>query len=291
MDEKKHVEQGTLYIIATPIGNLEDITFRAVRVLKEVDLIAAEDTRHTRKLLNAYGIQTPLTSLYDWNERTKSVQLLERFQRGTSIAYVSDAGTPGVSDPGYVLIREAIKNGIRVVPVPGASAVLAALCVSGLPMDSFVFNAFLPASEGKKRNCLISLREEKRTMVFYESPRRLKETLEIIREVFGDAHRVVIARELTKIHEEVIRKPVAEVIASLEGCDIRGEITLLIEGVRQEHASSEDQLLSQYDALRKDPMLSTKDIVELLVEQTGQSRKDIYRKVMKIRKDAMPGDL
>ncbi len=283
MNENFRVEQGTLYVVATPIGNLEDITLRAIRVLQEVALIAAEDTRHTTKLLQAYGIKTPLTSLFEWNERTKSDLILAKLHQGESVAYVSDAGTPGVSDPGYVLIRKAIEAEIRVVAIPGASALLTALSVSGLPMDSFVFYAFLPHSEGKKKNVLAALKAEKRTMIFYDSPKRLLETLRIIRDTFGEQRRVVIARELTKRYEEIIRESVGRAIDVLTDREIKGEITLLIEGSQGERVLHEDQIRQFYDELSRDPSLSTKDIIQLLSERTGLPKKVIYKEVLDIQ--------
>ena len=197
---------GTLYVVATPIGNLEDITLRAIRILKEVRLIAAEDTRRTRILLDKYGISTPLTSLYDQNEAKKSGLLIARLLEGEDVAYVSDAGTPGISDPGYILVREAVSLGIRVAPVPGASALIAALSVSGLPMDSFIFLGFLPSKSMRRRQLLTSLREEERTLIFYESPHRLLASLNDIAALLGDRE-VVVSREMTKIYEEFLRGP------------------------------------------------------------------------------------
>lgn len=280
MEHKQKKAMGTLYIVATPIGNLEDITFRAVRVLKEVDLIAAEDTRHTRKLLSAFGIQTPLTSLFDRNERGKSGMIVSRLREGQDVAYVSDAGTPGISDPGYVLINAAIDAGVTIVPVPGVSAVVTALCVSGLPMDSFVFYAFLPHAGGKKRNLIESLRSEKRTMIFYDSPKRIMETLEIVKEAMGNERRIVVARELTKIHEEIIRGSVADAIQSLENREIKGEITLLVSGAEEDNVISEDDIRMRYDELHKDRTLTTKDIINIITDETGVSRKEVYKVII-----------
>ena len=206
-----HGPAGTLYMVATPIGNLEDITLRAIRILQEVRLIAAEDTRHTRILLDKYQICTPLTSLYDQNEAKKSDLLLARLQKGEDIAYVSDAGTPGISDPGYILVRKAISRSIRVVPVPGASALIAALSVSGLPMDSFIFLGFLPAKQARRRQLLASLQQEERTLVFYESPRRLLSSLQDIDALLGE-RAVVVSREMTKMYEEFLRGPAGRLV-------------------------------------------------------------------------------
>ncbi|MBU0652528.1 MAG: 16S rRNA (cytidine(1402)-2'-O)-methyltransferase, partial [Proteobacteria bacterium] len=220
---------GTLYVVATPIGNLEDITLRAIRILREVRLIAAEDTRRTRILLAKYGISTPLTSLYDQNEAKKSGLLIARLLKGEEVAYVSDAGTPGISDPGYILVREAVSLGIRVAPVPGASALIAALSVSGLPMDSFLFLGFLPSKSTRRRQLLISLREEKRTLIFYESPHRLLASLKDIAALLGDRE-VVVSREMTKVYEEFLRGPAGDVLNGLRNGTIRGEVTLIVAG-------------------------------------------------------------
>jgi len=220
-----------LYIISTPIGHLEDITLRALRMLKEVSVIAAEDTRHTQKLLNHFQIHTPLTSYHDHNKEEKTEILLQRLKEGRSVALVTDAGTPGISDPGYYLINRCIQAGIPVSPIPGPSAFLAALTVSGLPTDAFLFEGFLPKKRTARLKRLETLKEEPRTLIWYESPHRLIRTLNDLLAVFGD-RRVVIARELTKMYEEIIRGRLSQVIAQMGNRSIRGEITLLIEGGR-----------------------------------------------------------
>jgi 16S rRNA (cytidine1402-2'-O)-methyltransferase len=268
---------GTLYVVATPIGNLDDITIRAIRVLKEVRLIAAEDTRRTRILLNAYQIVTPLTSLYDQNEARKCGLLLARLKGGDDVAYVSDAGTPGISDPGYILVREAILRGIRVAPVPGASALIAALSVSGLPMDSFVFHGFLPSKSTRRRQLLASLLEEERTLIFYESPHRLLSSLHDIEELLGNRE-VVVSREMTKIYEEFLRGPVSEVITGLGDGTVRGEVTLIVAGRTGETLDcSDEELLCRHDQLRQEGGLSLRDMVDRLAQETGVSRRRIYR--------------
>ena len=268
---------GTLFVVATPIGNLDDITIRAIRVLKEVRLIAAEDTRRTRILLNAYQILTPLTSLYDQNEARKCGLLLARLQGGEDVAYVSDAGTPGISDPGYILVREAILRGIRVAPVPGASALIAALSVSGLPMDSFVFHGFLPSKSTRRRQLLTSLLEEERTLIFYESPRRLLSSLHDIEELLG-GREVVVSREMTKIYEEFLRGPVSEVITGLGDGTVRGEVTLIVAGRTGETpVCSDEELLRRHEQLRRDGGLSLRDMADRLAQETGVSRRRIYR--------------
>lgn len=220
---------GTLYICATPIGNLEDITLRALRVLKEVDLIAAEDTRHTRKLLSHYEINTPLTSYYEHNARQKGPYLLEQLLQGKKIALVSDAGTPGISDPGSLLVQEAIKAQVPVVPVPGVTAFVTALCVSGLPTDKFVFEGFLPRKDKERKKQLENLIREERTLIFYEAPHRLLITLKSINEVMPN-RRLVIARELTKQYEEILRGTPGELLKHFEENPPRGEFTLILQG-------------------------------------------------------------
>ncbi len=219
---------GTLYIVATPIGNLEDITYRAVRILGEVDLIACEDTRQTRKLLDRYGISKPLVSYHEHNEAARSEELLRELLAGKSIALVSDAGTPLIADPGYRLVERARKQGVAVSPVPGPSALLAALSASGLPTDSFHFGGFLPYKKGRRRRVLEQLKTFAATLVFYETPHRILETLEDVAEVLGP-RQVVLAREITKLHEEFLRGTPAEVRGTLRARpSVKGEITLMI---------------------------------------------------------------
>src|SRR5580765_2318165 len=215
MQEETLVARPALYLVGTPIGNLEDITLRALRVLKEVDVIACEDTRQTQKLLNHYAIATRTTSYHEHNEMTKSAELVKGMQGGASVALVSDAGMPGISDPGYRLITLAIRHHVPVVPVPGASAFLAALVASGLPTDSFRFSGFLPAKRGERRKALENVKASPRTQVFYEAPHRVKEAVEDVCEVLGNDRHVVIAREVTKIHEEFLRGRASEILEAL----------------------------------------------------------------------------
>ena len=279
------MQKGTLYIVSTPIGNLEDITLRAIRILREVKLIAAEDTRRTKILLDAYGIDTPLTSLHDRNELKKSIHLIARLNEGMDIAYVSDAGTPGISDPGYIFVKQAISESIRVVPVPGPVAAVAALNVSGLPMDSFVFFAFLPSRHGKRRQLLESIKEESKTMVFYESPNRLVATLQDVNEILGD-RQIAVSRELTKIYEETLRGTVSEVSESLRGKKIKGEITLVISGaVRDRTGRSAEEIRARFQEARKDPESSTRDIIDALSEELDMPRKEIYRQILDFIKE------
>ena len=266
---------GVLYIVATPIGNLEDITLRALRILKEVHLIAAEDTRHTRTLLDRYGIGRPVTSYHEHNEKTKARALVERLKRGQSIALVSDAGTPLLSDPGYRLVREAIKAAIPVVPLPGPSAMTALLSVSGLATDRFVFEGFLPARRRERRERLGALREEKRTMIFYEAPHRLKESLGDLLEILGDRE-AVMGREITKIHEEFLRGRLSEMRTRVESEEPRGEITLAVGGSEGEAAPAQELITAEIEQLRKKG-LRVKEIAELLGEKFSRPKREIYR--------------
>src|SRR6266436_4929173 len=223
-----------LYLVATPIGNLEDITLRALRVLKEVDLIACEDTRQTQKLLSHYGIQTRTVSYHEHNEMTKAAELMVDLESGAKIALVTDAGMPGISDPGFRLIALAIRHHVPVVPIPGASAFLAALVASGLPTDSFRFSGFLPAKRGERRTLLEGIRDSARTVVFYEAPHRLLETVEDVVEVLGAERHVVVAREITKIHEEFLRGRAGDLLKQFKSRgDVKGEITLLVGKVEE----------------------------------------------------------
>jgi 16S rRNA (cytidine1402-2'-O)-methyltransferase len=221
--------KGTLYIVSTPIGNLEDMTLRALRVLKEVNLIAAEDTRRTGLLLKHFEIETPLTSYFEGNEIKKRDFILSKLTNGDSIALVSDAGTPGISDPGFRLIQKAIEEEIPIVPIPGPSAVIAALSVAGLPTDAFLFRGFLPHKSKKRRDLLQELEGMRETLVFYESPYRILETLQDIFDILGDRE-VVLARELTKAYEEILRGRLSEIQRQIAGRKLKGEITLVISG-------------------------------------------------------------
>ena len=231
---------GMLYLVSTPIGNLEDLTFRALRVLREVTVIAAEDTRHTQKLCAHYGITTPLTSYHDFNKEGKTPVFLKRMLEGDSIALVSDAGTPLISDPGYYLVTRAAAHNIPVVPIPGASAVLAALASSALPTDTFIFQGFLPRQSGKRSRLLEHLANEPRTLIAFETPHRIERTLKAIQEAFGD-RKVVLARELTKIHEEIIRGTAKDILAGYRERGLKGEMTLIIEGKSRRKSKEANQ--------------------------------------------------
>jgi 16S rRNA (cytidine1402-2'-O)-methyltransferase len=219
---------GTLYLVATPIGNLDDITYRAIKVLASVDLIAAEDTRKTKILLDHYAISKPMVSYFNYNERQRTPQLIEKLLQGQSIALVSDAGTPGISDPAYHIVHSALASDIRIIPIPGPSAFISALIVSGLPTDRFVFEGFLPVKKGRKTKLGI-LSTEPRTIILYESPHRILKTLGEIQSVFGDRN-VVVARELTKKFEEIVRGPISSILPQLTGKPTRGEYVLVVEG-------------------------------------------------------------
>ena len=223
------LSHGLLYVVSTPIGNMEDITLRALRILNEADLIAAEDTRRTGLLLKHHHIHKPLTSYFEGNEQIKKESLLVKLEEGRRIALVSDAGTPGISDPGFRLIRAAIERRIPVIPVPGPSAVITALSVSGLPTDAFFFEGFLPHKSKKRRDILQHLEEVKETLVFYESPHRVAETLKEIVEILGDRE-MVLTRELTKVYEEVFRGRISEIQKQIGNRSLKGEITLVISG-------------------------------------------------------------
>jgi 16S rRNA (cytidine1402-2'-O)-methyltransferase len=266
---------GLLYIVATPIGNLEDITLRALRALKEADLIAAEDTRHTQILLAHYDIRTPLASYHEHNEKTKAATLVEQLMAGKTIALVSDAGTPTISDPGYRVIAAAVAAGIKVVPVPGAAAFVAALSASGLPTDRFVFEGFLSNKKKQRRACLRALVNETRTLIFYEAPHRLNESLGDIYELLGDRE-IVIAREVSKIHEEFLRGGVSELIAKLADQEVRGEITLIIKGTAGAAAVSDETIKTEIGQLKADG-LRVKEIADILGEKYALAKRDIYR--------------
>jgi 16S rRNA (cytidine1402-2'-O)-methyltransferase len=267
--------KGTLYVVSTPIGNLEDITLRAIRILKEVDVIAAEDTRHTRKLLNYYGISKPLISYWGEKERAKAEEVIGRLSTGNSVALVSDAGTPGISDPGSVLIKRAIEEDIQVVPVPGPTALIAALTISGFSTEEFVFCGFLPAKQSQRRKFLEELSLERRTVVIYESPHRVLESMAEIADIFGERS-MVLTKEITKLHEEVLRGTVSGVFASLGESKIVGEYVLVIEGnpgVESGHREG-DAIKEIRSLMRKG--LGRKDAVKRVAEQYGLSRKELY---------------
>lgn len=277
---------GGLYVVATPIGNLEDITLRAIRILTGVDLIAAEDTRHTARLLAHHRIHTPLISCNEHNEHQRSVALIAKIRSGGSVALVSDAGTPLVSDPGYRLVRAAVEEGVDVFPVPGVSAAIAALCASGLPTDSFVFIGFAPKKSGSRRELLQSLAAGSRTLVFYESPRRVTALLETVESVMGD-RQAVLARELTKLHEEFIRGRLSEIRAVLEERQrVKGECTLLVAGATAEECVSDAQLESPLREALARPGARLSDISKTFSKKYNLPRKKVYEMALAIQKES-----
>lgn len=275
--------KGVLYVVATPIGNLEDTTHRAVRILKEAGLIACEDTRQTRKLLDHYSITTPALSYHEHNEMQRAEELVRKLEGGVNVAQVSDAGMPGISDPGYRVIKLAIEHGITVVPIPGPSALTAALVGSGLPTDAFEFHGFLPAKSGQRRTALESFRSAARTVVVYEAPHRIRETLEDIVQVLGPQRPVVIARELTKIHEEFIRGTAAEVLSRLQG-EVKGEITLLIGAAAAQPTTAPGKNLAErLHEIMKEQQLDEKSALKVLAKERGLSKSGVYRELQRAK--------
>jgi len=270
-----------LYLVATPIGNLEDITLRALRVLKEADLIACEDTRQTQKLLNHYSITTRTTSYHEHNEMTRAAELVMALEQDARIALVTDAGMPGISDPGFRLISLAIRHHVPVVPVPGASAFLAALVASGLPTDSFRFGGFLPPKRGARRALLESVRDSPRTQVFYEAPHRIREAVGDIVTVLGSVRPIVVAREVTKVHEEFIRGPAGEVQQELEARgEVKGEITLLIgkaESTPRESSESQPNIGQRVQQFMTQEKLDEKAALKKVAKEMGISKSEAYR--------------
>ena len=275
-----------LYLVATPIGNLEDITLRAVRVLKEADQIACEDTRQTQKLLNHYGISSRTVSYHEHNELTRAPELVLDLEGGARVALVTDAGMPGISDPGFRLISLAIRHHIPVVPIPGASAFLAALVASGLPTDSFRFSGFLPAKSGQRRQMLESVKSSPRTQVFYEAPHRVKEAVDDVVEILGADRQLVIAREVTKIHEEFLRGRAGDVLATLNArADIKGEITLLIgkaeEG--QQKGAAGINVRQRLQQIMAEEKLDEKAALKRIAKEMGVSKSEAYRELQRSR--------
>ena len=267
---------GKLFLVATPIGNLEDITIRAINILKEADLIAAEDTRHTLKLLNHFAIKKPLISYYRETEKTKSEILIDKLLEGKNIALVSDAGTPGISDPGEEIVKKAIENNIEIYPIPGACAFVNALICSGLNTKEFIFVGFLSASKKDKIKKLEELKEENKTLIFYEAPHKMKKTLEAILEIFGN-RKIVLAREITKIHEEFIRGTISEILENQE--ELRGEFVILIEGSQEEKKNNNLNQLSldeQYEFYLKKG-LEKKEIIKKIAKDRGTNKNEIYQ--------------
>ncbi len=277
---------GTLYLVGTPIGNMEDITLRALRILKEVDLIACEDTRHTVQLLDHYGIEKMTVSYHEHNELTRAAELIVHLEQGDNIAMVSDAGMPGVSDPGYRLTALAVRHHIRIVPVPGASAFLSALVASGLPTDAFHFSGFLPAKSGARRSALEAIRHSPRTEIFYEAPHRIVETLHDLVELLGPERHVVVAREVTKLHEEFLRGHAEDVFATLnQRGDVKGEITLLI-GKSEDGTQAQPlpkSVAKRVKELMSSDSLDEKAALKQAAREFGVSKSEAYRELQRVK--------
>ncbi len=280
--EPANGEHGKLYIVGTPIGNLEDITLRAIRTLKEVDLIACEDTRRTQQLLNAYKIPTRTISYHEHNEMTRAPELIIQMEEGSSLALVTDAGMPVVSDPGFRLVHLAVRHGIPVVPVPGASAFVAALAASGLPVDKFRFLGFLPSKRGERRKALEEMQDSTRTLVFYEAPHRLAEMLKDSLEILGERE-IVIAREVTKIHEEFVRGTISTALEYLKKRPVKGEITVLLglpaPGDSTANAPQPASIISEVRALMAGQRIDEKAALKLVARARGISKSDVYRQL------------
>ncbi|MBR3697881.1 MAG: 16S rRNA (cytidine(1402)-2'-O)-methyltransferase [Clostridia bacterium] len=274
---------GTLYLVATPIGNLEDITLRALKILKSVDLIAAEDTRHTLKLLNHFEISKPLISYYEQNEKIKSEKLISKLLEGKNIAVVSDAGTPGISDPGEEIVKRAIKNNIKIVPIPGACALINALIVSGMSTSEFEFIGFLSANKKDRKEKLEQIKYDTRTIILYEAPHRLKVTLEAIQEVLGD-RKIVLVRELTKVYEEYIRGNVSTVLEQI--VDIKGEFVIILEGnviskKELEISNLNKKTLEEHYAFYVEQGIDKKEIIKKIAKDRNVSKNEIYQYFIK----------
>ena len=288
--EKRESEEGygTLYVVSTPIGNLEDITLRALRVLKDVDVIAAESVQHSRRLCRHYDIRTRLITYNQHNQKVKGLDLISRLKSGVHIALVTDAGTPGVSDPGVMLAAQALKENIKVSPVPGPSSVTAALSVSGLRGDRFLFLGFLSPKPGKRRKELEGLADETRTMVFFEAPHRVRDMLGDLRETLGNRP-IVILREMTKVYEEAIGTSTAEALDRLEGEHIKGEFTLVVSG-RDRHEKSHQPFFSEETEMKirhllDSKSLSVRDIAEKISSQEGLSYRNTYRRCLVLKEE------
>lgn len=278
MKEEKKEEKGILYIVATPIGNLEDITLRALNILKNIDLIAAEDTRQTLKLLNHYEISKPLISYHRHNEDVKSEILIEKLNEGQDIALVSDAGTPGICDPGEVAIKKAIEEGITVVPIPGACAMINALIASGISTSEFIFLGFLPLNKKNRKQKLEEIKNSNKTIILYEAPHKMKNTLEDLKDIIGD-RRITLARELTKIHEEFIRDNINNILDKIDS--LKGEMILIIEGKNIEYNSQNElnelTLEEHYEYYKKQGF-DKKEIIKKIAKDRNVNKNEIYMK-------------
>jgi 16S rRNA (cytidine1402-2'-O)-methyltransferase len=279
---------GMLYIVSTPIGNLEDITLRALRVLREVDLIAAEDTRRTRQLLFHYGIHKPLISYHEHNRRKRAETLLAEMREGRNVAFVTDAGTPGISDPGEHLVRKVIQESIPIIPIPGPSALIAALSVSGLPTESFLFYGFLPSKATARKKLLLSLKDRAETLIFYESPKRLKAFLEEAALILGE-RKAVVAREMTKVYEEICRGTAAELLKEMGEGDVKGEVTIVMEGCTCPAKSESSSIGEMLEIYFREMGLSMKEAIERVSAELEVSKRDVYQESLKIKGKLPPG--
>ena len=276
------LSSGTLYIVATPVGNLEDITFRAVKILKQVDLIAAEDTRHSRKLLSHYGIQTKLISCHEHNELARTPGIITQLKSGLDIALISDAGTPSISDPGYKLVTAVAREEISVIPIPGCSAAIAGLSVAGLPTDSFLFLGFLPKKQQKLRQTLEAVKSQTPTLIFYESPRRIQPLIDNMLTILGD-RKACLAREITKLHEEYIRGNLSDIFKTLEEKEtIKGECSLFVQGQLEEKTINEEELEEIILERLSTTDLGTSGLARQISKEFKLSKKQVYDKILRL---------
>ncbi len=283
-DEKK----GCLYLCATPIGNLEDMTFRCIRILKEADIIAAEDTRNSIKLLNHFEIKTPMTSYHEFNKVDKARVLVDKMLKGETVALITDAGTPGISDPGEELVRQCVEAGIEVTSIPGAAACVNALIISGLPTRRFAFEAFLPSDKKERQEILTSLENETRTLIIYEAPHRLIKTLEELKSHLGDDRKISVCKELTKRHETVFRATLSEAVKYYNLNEPKGEYVLVIEGKsmleikREKQAAWEEMSVKEHMLLYLNQGMDKKDAMKQVAKDRGVSKRDIYNETLDI---------
>ncbi len=290
---------GKFYICGTPIGNLDDITLRCLKTLKEVDLIAAEDTRHTRKLLNYFNIKSRLISYYEFNKEKKSKIILSHLKEGKNIALVSDAGMPGISDPGYEIINLALKNNIQVIPVPGVSALTTALSISGFNVNQFVFIGFIPKKKKEKEKYFTEIKNDKKTIVFFDSPYRIKETLTILKDILNDRN-VVINRELTKRFEETLRGKTSSILEKMQNRNIKGELTVIVEGaIDATSDANQGKILPSTELIAMEKEITqriseylekgyfNKDIVSYIIKEYPVSKNWIYKEIIKINNDKL----
>ena len=295
LTNKQTPAPGVLYVVATPIGNPDDISARAIRTLADADLIACEDTRRTGQMLATHQIGTPTISYFEHNEERRVPEILERLGAGEKIAIVTDAGTPAISDPGFRVVRAALEAGIRVVAIPGASAAIAALSVSGLPTNRFTFEGFIPAKDASRRRALDELRTEPRTMIFYEASRRLADTLAAMASAFGDSRPAVVVREISKTYEETVRGRLTDLERRFRANPALGEVTIIVEGAADTGPAATDgapitvEIPIAVDALR-DAGLSLKQASAVIAKLTGRGRREVYQDALKSREDNDPAD-